>query len=148
MVWRLLRARVFVFSLEFNLEGIVSKRIGSRYVSGRTRAWLKTKNPDFRAALNAMISNADLIGSLPNSEGILSPRATRGQRSCLRLFEPIAAERHRIRFLSQLGRTNALLFQESGLAFHLIRWLRRETDGFLPRSLRNVFQFFVDMRPF
>jgi ATP-dependent DNA ligase len=30
-----------------DLEGIVSKRIGSRYVSGRTRAWLKTKNPDF-----------------------------------------------------------------------------------------------------
>jgi hypothetical protein len=29
------------------LEGIVSKRIGSRYVSG-PRAWLKTKNPDFR----------------------------------------------------------------------------------------------------
>jgi bifunctional non-homologous end joining protein LigD len=29
------------------LEGIVSKRIGSRYVSGRTRAWLKTKNPNF-----------------------------------------------------------------------------------------------------
>jgi ATP-dependent DNA ligase len=25
-----------------DLEGIVSKRIGSRYVSGRTRAWLKT----------------------------------------------------------------------------------------------------------
>jgi hypothetical protein len=24
-----------------------SKRIGSRYVSGRTRAWLKTKNPNF-----------------------------------------------------------------------------------------------------
>jgi ATP-dependent DNA ligase len=33
-----------------DLEGIVSKRIGSRYVSGRTRAWLKTKNPKFRAA--------------------------------------------------------------------------------------------------
>jgi ATP-dependent DNA ligase len=29
------------------LEGIVSERIGSRYVSGRTRAWLKTKNPNF-----------------------------------------------------------------------------------------------------
>ena len=27
-----------------DLEGIVSKRSGSRYVSGRTRAWLK-KNP-------------------------------------------------------------------------------------------------------
>jgi len=28
-------------------EGIVSKRVGSRYVSGRTPAWLKTKNPNF-----------------------------------------------------------------------------------------------------
>jgi ATP-dependent DNA ligase len=27
------------------LEGIVSKRLGSRYVSGRTRLWLKFKNP-------------------------------------------------------------------------------------------------------
>ena len=36
------------------IEGIVSKRLGSRYVSGRTRAWLKTKKPSFerwRAAL-------------------------------------------------------------------------------------------------
>jgi ATP-dependent DNA ligase len=31
-----------------DVEGIVSKRIGSRYVSGRTRAWLKTKNPGFK----------------------------------------------------------------------------------------------------
>ena len=29
------------------LEGIVSKRIGSSYVSGRARAWLKSKSPDF-----------------------------------------------------------------------------------------------------
>ena len=29
------------------LQGIVSKRVGSPYVSGRTRAWLNTKNPDF-----------------------------------------------------------------------------------------------------
>jgi ATP-dependent DNA ligase len=29
------------------LEGIVSKRLGSRYVSARSRAWLKTKNPHF-----------------------------------------------------------------------------------------------------
>jgi ATP-dependent DNA ligase len=27
-------------------EAIVSKRVGSRYVSGRTRAWLKVKNPE------------------------------------------------------------------------------------------------------
>jgi ATP-dependent DNA ligase len=31
------------------LEGIVSKRLGSRYVSGRTRDWLKSKNPAARA---------------------------------------------------------------------------------------------------
>jgi hypothetical protein len=28
-------------------EGIVSKRIGSRYVSGRTRAWPKDEEPEF-----------------------------------------------------------------------------------------------------
>jgi bifunctional non-homologous end joining protein LigD len=38
---------VFRHACGLGLEGIVSKRIGSRYVSGRTRAWLKTKNPDF-----------------------------------------------------------------------------------------------------
>jgi hypothetical protein len=43
------------------LEGIVSKRTASRYVSGRTRAWLKTKNPNFPAQLVArIISNAEL----------------------------------------------------------------------------------------
>jgi ATP-dependent DNA ligase len=29
------------------LEGIVSKQAGSRYHSGRSRTWLKTKNPEF-----------------------------------------------------------------------------------------------------
>jgi ATP-dependent DNA ligase len=28
------------------LEGIVSKRLGSRYQSGRSKDWLKFKNPD------------------------------------------------------------------------------------------------------
>jgi ATP-dependent DNA ligase len=36
-----------IFRNGLALEGIVSKRIGSRYVSGRTRAWLKMKNPHF-----------------------------------------------------------------------------------------------------
>ena len=39
--------RIFRHACAMGLEGIVSKRIGSRYVSGRTRAWLKTKNPGF-----------------------------------------------------------------------------------------------------
>ena len=40
-------ATIFRHACWMDLEGIVSKRIGSRYVSGRTRAWLKTKNPNF-----------------------------------------------------------------------------------------------------
>src|SRR3954453_23430772 len=40
-------AAIFRHACAMDLEGIVSKRIGSRYVSGRTRAWLKIKNPAF-----------------------------------------------------------------------------------------------------
>jgi hypothetical protein len=36
---------VFQHACKMGLEGIVSKRLGSRYVSGRTRDWLKFKNP-------------------------------------------------------------------------------------------------------
>jgi ATP-dependent DNA ligase len=31
---------------KFELEGIVSKRLGSRYRSGRSKDWLKFKNPE------------------------------------------------------------------------------------------------------
>jgi bifunctional non-homologous end joining protein LigD len=37
---------VFRHACQLGLEGIVSKRLGSRYVSGRTRDWLKMKNPN------------------------------------------------------------------------------------------------------
>ena len=40
-------ATIFRHACRMDLEGIVSKRVGSRYVSGRTRAWSKTKNPNF-----------------------------------------------------------------------------------------------------
>jgi bifunctional non-homologous end joining protein LigD len=36
----------FTRACKMGLEGIVSKRLDSRYVSGRTKAWLKTKNPN------------------------------------------------------------------------------------------------------
>lgn len=36
---------IFDHACELGCEGIVSKRIGSRYVSGRSRDWLKAKNP-------------------------------------------------------------------------------------------------------
>src|SRR4051794_16287949 len=37
-------ARFFKAAAEIGLEGIVSKRAASRYRSGRSRSWLKTKN--------------------------------------------------------------------------------------------------------
>jgi bifunctional non-homologous end joining protein LigD len=37
---------VFRHACRLGLEGIVSKRLGSRYVSGRSRDWLKFKNPN------------------------------------------------------------------------------------------------------
>jgi ATP-dependent DNA ligase len=38
---------VFVKACDLGLEGIVSKRAGSFYRNGRSRNWLKTKNPYF-----------------------------------------------------------------------------------------------------
>ena len=40
-------AIVFAKACEMGLEGIVSKRAGSRYRSGNSRQWLKSKNPAF-----------------------------------------------------------------------------------------------------
>jgi bifunctional non-homologous end joining protein LigD len=37
---------VFRHACKMGLEGIVSKRLGSRHISGRSRDWLKFKNPD------------------------------------------------------------------------------------------------------
>jgi hypothetical protein len=36
---------VFRHACRLGLEGIVPKRKGSRYVSGRSRHWVKSKNP-------------------------------------------------------------------------------------------------------
>ena len=36
----------FRHACKMGLEGIVSKRLGSRYRSGRSPDWLKFKNPD------------------------------------------------------------------------------------------------------
>jgi bifunctional non-homologous end joining protein LigD len=36
---------VFRYACQLGYEGIVSKRLGSPYISGRSRTWLKFKNP-------------------------------------------------------------------------------------------------------
>ena len=40
---------VFQHACKMGLEGIVSKRLGSRYRSGRSPEWLKFKNPEASA---------------------------------------------------------------------------------------------------
>ena len=40
-------AVVFAHACKLGLEGIVSKRLGGAYASGRCRNWLKVKNPTF-----------------------------------------------------------------------------------------------------
>jgi bifunctional non-homologous end joining protein LigD len=42
-------ALVFQHACKMGLEGIVSKRLGSRYRSGRSPDWLKFKNPTAQA---------------------------------------------------------------------------------------------------
>jgi ATP-dependent DNA ligase len=37
---------IFEHTCQLGCEGIVSKRLGSRYASGRTRDWIKVKNPN------------------------------------------------------------------------------------------------------
>jgi ATP-dependent DNA ligase len=37
---------IFRHACQMGLEGVVSKRLGSRYRSGRSKDWLKFKNPD------------------------------------------------------------------------------------------------------
>ena len=39
------RVEIFEHACRLGCEGIVSKRVGSRYVSGRTDNWIKVKNP-------------------------------------------------------------------------------------------------------
>jgi bifunctional non-homologous end joining protein LigD len=40
---------VFRHACKMGLEGIVSKRLGSAYRSGRSRHWIKSKNPKYPA---------------------------------------------------------------------------------------------------
>ena len=42
-------ATVFLHACRMGLEGIVSKRLSSRYQSGASRDWIKVKNPDSAA---------------------------------------------------------------------------------------------------
>jgi bifunctional non-homologous end joining protein LigD len=50
---------IFQHACKLGLEGIVSKRKGSRYQSGRSPHWLKSKNPASLAVLREVEETAD-----------------------------------------------------------------------------------------
>jgi bifunctional non-homologous end joining protein LigD len=63
---------VFRHACKMGLEGIVSKRLGSRYVSGRTRLWLKFKNPAAPAVKRE--AEEDWAGSAGGRKGRVAAR--------------------------------------------------------------------------
>ena len=75
---------VFKHACALGCEGIVSKRLGSRYRAGRTRDWLKFKNP----AAPAVKREAKRIGA--SRSGGERPRSTDSQA---RISEPAVRRR-------------------------------------------------------
>ena len=53
---------VFRHACKLGLEGIVSKRLGSRYRSGRSNDWLKMKNPNAPAVKREVEEDWDRRG--------------------------------------------------------------------------------------
>ena len=51
---------IFRHACGLGLEGIVSKRIASRYVSGQDARMAEDEEPEFSADLTVLISNAEL----------------------------------------------------------------------------------------
>jgi hypothetical protein len=61
---------VFRHACQLGLEGIVSKLLGSRYTSGRSRDWLKFKNPAAPAVRReACCPQFGLLGAPPQGQG-------------------------------------------------------------------------------
>ena len=52
---------IYAHACKLGLEGIVSKRLGSKYRSGRCTSWIKVKNPK-APGICAMWSECDELG--------------------------------------------------------------------------------------
>src|SRR6476620_1096317 len=114
-------ARIFRHACWMDLEGIVSKRIGSRYGSGRTRAWLKTKREvdgqdmrpepleERRRRLAKLLSrsNKAMRDGIQLSEVITGNGAAIFRHACWMGLEGIVSKRIGSRYVG--GRTRAWL---------------------------------------
>jgi hypothetical protein len=66
---------VFAKAGEMGLEKIVSKRAGSRYWSGNSRQWVKTKNPERCASAHTRSASSHWTSSASTAGAVVEPRA-------------------------------------------------------------------------
>ena len=80
---------VFQHACKMGLEAIVSKRLGSRYRSGRSPDWLKFKNPEAPAVKRKNGgSRRRSNGHAFKLQGGLPPMASKTQKALSLLFGP------------------------------------------------------------
>jgi bifunctional non-homologous end joining protein LigD len=81
-------AVVFAHACKLGLEGIISKRLGGLYASGRCRNWLKVKNPDFERR-SSMRDHAHMLSDFraPTLSIECEPCGRRGRYNVARLME-------------------------------------------------------------
>jgi hypothetical protein len=84
------RRRGLPARLVMGLEGIVSKRIGSRYRSGRSPDWLKSKNPSAPAVRR---DNAGHAAPAPPISAINSRRHASSFRAAVEPWSPLDSKR-------------------------------------------------------
>jgi hypothetical protein len=77
---------VFKHACTLGCEGIVSKGLGSRYVSGRCRDWIKSKNPNAPAVKREAEEDWDKSGG-DETRRLRAESRARGHR------QPIEARR-------------------------------------------------------
>jgi hypothetical protein len=77
---------VFQHACKIGLEGIVSKRLGSRYRSGRSPDWLKFKNPHAPAVRRE--AEEDWAGQTRQSKGQGTPPLGKVTADALGVLQP------------------------------------------------------------
>ena len=140
---------VFRRACQLGLEGIVSKRRDSPYRSGRSRDWLKMKNPDV-AECKADIARQreiiqDAVGRRPSAD-LAEERMLRALEESLRAFE-----RHRqvilerIKKLDGTGRNRIMIFGPKDDGTHVVEFRTAEAEALaisIPRSDAHVIRQF------
>ena len=85
---------VFQHACKMGLEGIVSKRLGSRYGSGRSADWLRLKNPAWEAVRRRRRIAQNERRQRLESVGSILPQASRYVIQCLGALQYRLGQEH------------------------------------------------------